>query len=286
MPEGYVLQWGLMLSWSQWLYSGFASLGTIAGQVHQPGQAYTTLLYVLFPLTIAVNFLPIAAALSVNGDWSSYIDGQFAGIAGTLGGAWLQNAYSVAGIFSFFGLFTSQSLTAQTLLVYLLQCMDPHRRCNDSEKHGRERSATLFNAIISSGIVLFVSYGDLLQAEMLLGTLTTFFLAMSFVVLRVTQPNTPRPFVAGSNSIVMAVCLMTPVVIMTSLNAIGVVWSGIQIIDGENSEKTNSIDGLGFGFGSRRLGVSSSISVPVFMVAIGFLAEAVTHGPSKVRLVE
>eukprot|EP00746_Dinoflagellata_sp_MGD_P124261 gnl/MRDRNA2_/MRDRNA2_58850_c0_seq1.p1 gnl/MRDRNA2_/MRDRNA2_58850_c0~~gnl/MRDRNA2_/MRDRNA2_58850_c0_seq1.p1 ORF type:complete len:187 (+),score=26.14 gnl/MRDRNA2_/MRDRNA2_58850_c0_seq1:2-562(+) len=186
-------------------------------------------------------------------------------------------------MFSFFGLFNSQSLTAQTCLMYLLQSTDQVGRCNEFGRQRRETTATLVDAIVSSGIVVFVSYGDLLQAEMLLGTLTTGLLIISFVLLRINQPKAPRPFVACSSHLLLAICLVTPVVFMAFINALSVIWSGISIVDVSDPLTASNADA----FAVPGIGVSSAVSVPAFIVAMGFLTDAVMHKrATKVRVVE
>ncbi|KAJ1639745.1 amino acid permease-domain-containing protein [Pavlovales sp. CCMP2436] len=70
----------LMLSWVIWLYSGFSSLGTIAGECDKPHVTYVRTIAILFPLVIALNTLPFMVALSIDPDVTNYkeVDGTFA----------------------------------------------------------------------------------------------------------------------------------------------------------------------------------------------------------------
>ena len=76
--DGGPTDWGLLLSWTLWLYSGFSSLGCMAGEVERPRKTYLTVIGVLFPLVLALNLLPFLVSVSLDADRDHYHAGYFA----------------------------------------------------------------------------------------------------------------------------------------------------------------------------------------------------------------
>jgi len=58
--------WALLLSWALWLYSGFSSLGSMAGEVARPQRTYPVVVALLLPLVTLLNLLPFVVALSLD----------------------------------------------------------------------------------------------------------------------------------------------------------------------------------------------------------------------------
>jgi amino acid transporter len=85
----------LLLSWSLWLYSGFASLGSVAGEVAQPRRTYPAVLGILLPLVTMLDLLFFMVAISLDPDAPHYTAGYFGVLAGQISGEWLQTAFTV-----------------------------------------------------------------------------------------------------------------------------------------------------------------------------------------------
>ena len=100
--------WALLTSWAIWLYSGFTSLGTMAGEVDRPSCVYPCVVAILLPLITALNVLPFAIALSLDDDRSKYSSGFFGTLAGLLAGPWLQGLFVLGANLSQIGLYHSQ----------------------------------------------------------------------------------------------------------------------------------------------------------------------------------
>ena len=107
----------LLISWAVWLYSGFSSLGAMAGEVHNPQRTYPTVVALLVPLVTLLNLLPFAVALSIDPDTSHYQAGYFATLAGDLAGPWLHSLFAAGANVSLLGLYHSQMLAAERALV-------------------------------------------------------------------------------------------------------------------------------------------------------------------------
>ena len=111
--------WALLISWAVWLYSGFSSLGSMAGEVENPRRTYPLVVLLLLPLVACLNLIPFAIALSIDPDASHYRAGYFATLAGRLAGQWLEALFVAGANVSLLGLYHSQTIAAERSLVAL-----------------------------------------------------------------------------------------------------------------------------------------------------------------------
>ena len=114
--DGGPTDWGLLLSWTLWLYSGFSSLGCMAGEVERPRTTYLTVIGVLFPLVLALNLLPFLVSVSLDADRDHYHAGYFRVLAQRLGGSWLRVTFTAGANVALVGLYQSQVLAAERSL--------------------------------------------------------------------------------------------------------------------------------------------------------------------------
>ena len=59
------VDWSLLVSWILWLYCGFFSLGTMAGELEDPRRTFIISIAILFPAVLILNTLPLAVALGL-----------------------------------------------------------------------------------------------------------------------------------------------------------------------------------------------------------------------------
>ena len=118
--EGEV-DWSLLVSWILWLYCGFFSLGTLAGELEQPRRTLLISLAILFPTVLVLNTLPIAVALSLDDRPEHYSAGYFNVLAGRLAGSWLDWSFQLGANVCLVGLYNAAVLTAERSLYFLVQ---------------------------------------------------------------------------------------------------------------------------------------------------------------------
>ena len=53
----------LLLSWGLWLYSGFFSLGALAGEVKNPSRTFPLVIVIMMPLVATLNIWPLAVSV-------------------------------------------------------------------------------------------------------------------------------------------------------------------------------------------------------------------------------
>ena len=149
--EGEV-DWSLLVSWILWLYCGFFSLGTLAGELEQPRRTLLVALAVLFPTVLVLNTLPIAVALSLDDRPEHYSAGYFNVLAGRLAGAWLDWSFQLGANVCLVGLYNAAVLTAERSLYFLVQSnyAEPMARLAAAQGSSTRRAAPLVRWMLST----------------------------------------------------------------------------------------------------------------------------------------
>ena len=119
VAEGEV-DWTLLLSWILWLYCGFFSLGTLAGELKEPRKTFTISIAILFPAVLLLNTLPLAVALGLDDRLDHYSAGYFNVLAGRLAGVWLDAGFQLGANVCLVGLYNAAVLTAERSLFFLV----------------------------------------------------------------------------------------------------------------------------------------------------------------------
>jgi len=101
---------GAGLPLAVWFHSGYAEVSTAGEEIDDPRRTIPKVLLIVTPLVILSYVLPTVAALAAVGGWRTWESGQFAAIAGTLGGPWLGQWMFLASVASFTVIFMSYVL--------------------------------------------------------------------------------------------------------------------------------------------------------------------------------
>ena len=183
---------GLLVA--MWNYMGWDNASTIAAEVDQPQRTYPRAM-VLAVVLVAVSYvLPVAAVALTRLSPSAWETGSWADIAGLLGGPLLRIALVLGGMMSAFGMFNALVMSYSRL---------PYAMALDGMLPGvfaavnrRARAPWVSIIVLSAGWALCLGLGfeRLVTLDVLVygGSLFLEFLAL--VVLRVTEPDLPRPF--------------------------------------------------------------------------------------------
>ena len=242
------IDWALLLSWAVWLYSGFSSLGSMAGEVENPRRTYPLVVLLLLPLVSCLNILPFAVALSLDSNPSHYTAGHFAVLAKQLAGQWLETLFVIGANISLIGLYHSQVLGAERALVAFgerrlgynaaaaqtavngeladgssADAAKPPKRCRaamikwlmgapGAAGGSVPRISILFNALCAGALTL-APYASLVEIEMMLYSVQHILFLYSFVALRVRMKEAERPFKLPGGTAVAAMACIPPLVI-------------------------------------------------------------------------
>jgi len=235
--EGEV-DWSLLVSWILWLYCGFFSLGTLAGELERPRETFLCSIAILFPAVLILNTLPLAVALGLDQVASHYTAGYFNVLARRLAGGWLDWAFQLGANVCLVGLYNAAIITAERSLFFLVNChyAETIQRVVSGEGQGKpcalitnwlfSASKTgvapiyiLTNAACAS-VLVWMPYTLLVEFSMLLSVPSILLFMWSFVALRVQRPDTPRPFRIPGGLSTAVLITVVPVAISISYGAI------------------------------------------------------------------
>jgi len=192
------VDWVLLGSWILWQYSGFASLGVLAGEIKNPKRTFYHGLIILFPLVIVVHTLPLAVAISQDPDRSHYIDneGHFSTLAGLLMGDWLRHFFSFGSTVCLVGMYNGQIVIADETLAFLIeQHMSDtwSRKANSGPvwqwllarpvPNGTRRLYIVANAFLATTLLSFGMH-NLVKFEMVLYAMCEILFVVSFFALQ------------------------------------------------------------------------------------------------------
>lgn len=193
-----------LVTWVNWMFAGFLSLGSLAGEVSDPSKAYPTVVALLVPLVSIYVMMPVMVAISLDNNRSNYEAGHFDQLASDLAGDWLGWAFIWGACFSFIGLYNAQMIVCERSVAAFLA--KPALALGARHKGNRllgwlvTENGTgvapvfiVFNAAITAALV-HLEYKVLVGFGVLTGCIPTFLLMYAYLWYKVKQPLTHRPF--------------------------------------------------------------------------------------------
>lgn len=189
--EGLLFSLGGCLSLGMWMYSGFTSVSTLAGDCEDKSVVWKSLLIAL-PIIALVYILPSIAGLASVGDWELWSDtinySNVAAIVG-LGGAFAIIAV-VANCSSFNTLVASLS---RNVYAISMDNLGPKSFTKLSEKSGMPLVAIISIAIVSLlGCIL--DFSTIITIEVMFLMVDYSLIWISLIALRIKHPEMERPF--------------------------------------------------------------------------------------------
>ncbi|MCL4524695.1 MAG: APC family permease [Acidobacteria bacterium] len=183
---------GLLIA--MWNYMGWDSASTIAGEVHEPKRTYPRAIF-LAVLVVALSYiLPIAAIQLTGIPASAWETGSWADLASLVSGTWLRVVLVLGGMLSAFGMFNALVLSYSRLpYAMALEGMLPRVFSRSLERTGAPWVSILACAIAWAGC-LGLGFERLVLMDVILCGLSLVLEFVALVVLRVREPNLPRPF--------------------------------------------------------------------------------------------
>jgi amino acid transporter len=177
-----------------WNYMGWDNASTIATEVERPQRTYPRAMLMAVFIIAMTYILPVAAVWITGLPAGAWETGSWADIAGLLGGPVLRIALVLGGMMSAFGMFNALVMSYSRLPLAMAQ--DGMLPKVLTKLHPRTHAPWVSIAACAIGWAAFVGIGfdRLVTIDILLyGTsLTLEFVAL--IVLRVKEPNLPRPF--------------------------------------------------------------------------------------------
>eukprot|EP01004_Peranema_trichophorum_P003019 NODE_2035_length_1709_cov_38.592055_g1740_i0.p1 GENE.NODE_2035_length_1709_cov_38.592055_g1740_i0~~NODE_2035_length_1709_cov_38.592055_g1740_i0.p1 ORF type:complete len:468 (-),score=64.00 NODE_2035_length_1709_cov_38.592055_g1740_i0:305-1570(-) len=244
VDNGAGVDWALLCSWSLWLYSGFLSLGTLAGQVKNPRHTMPVTVFSLLFLVVVINIYPLLVSLSLDSNYSDYEAGTFGTLAASITGKWMEYFFLAGSGLCLLGLYNSVIMTADYSLAVLVSSHFPilspiqnsdyshypfwRRFLFDISKTGVPRFYILIDAVIA-GSLIWVNYELLVEFNMLLLSLSTILFMYSFVWMRVSLPLMQRPYAVPGGTI-GAILLASGPVIVSLVNVFFALYDDPEVL--------------------------------------------------------
>lgn len=212
LPSGESLGGSLNLGLAigVWMYSGYDSMSTIAGEVSSPRRLIPRGLMIAMPIVVALYFLPTLAGLAGVGDWSAWATTEgmsFVEIAKSLGGPVLGYAMLGAAVISNMALYqdylTSGSRPAYSMAEDRLL---PRVLYRAHPRYGTPWISILFLAGLNL-VLIIGTFANLVVIDVFLNMLYYLLIFVAAIRLRQKEPGLKRPFrIWGNAAVLAAIC--------------------------------------------------------------------------------
>jgi len=179
---------------AMWNYMGWDNTSTFAGEVEDPQRSYPRAMVLGVVVVSAAYLLPVLAAASAGIPSSAWTTGTWVDAADKIGGRLLGALVVAAGSAAVLAMFVAILLYWSRLPVALAEDgWMPARFARRSARTGAPAVAILLGAVCC-GAVLGLGLRRLVEIDVLLYGAALTLELVSLVVLRVREPELPRPF--------------------------------------------------------------------------------------------
>uniref|UniRef100_A0A7S3G0G1 Amino acid permease n=1 Tax=Palpitomonas bilix TaxID=652834 RepID=A0A7S3G0G1_9EUKA len=187
------VQWVNLTNNILWNMNGFDSVSNFAGEVYRPSFTYPVGLTVSVFLVMLVVLLPLMIGVGVAPNFSEWQEGYFSEVSKIIGGAWLQDFFSISSIIANVGMFIAELST------------DAYQLCGMAERGmlpkvmaKRTRFRTPWVAILFGMIIQLIlaplDFDIILDLDNFLYCWGLILELVAAIVLRFREPNLYRPF--------------------------------------------------------------------------------------------
>ncbi len=207
------------LALAMWNYLGWDALSTVAEEVEDPARAYPRAMIGGIGIVTLVYFLPVLTGLAFYPDVSKWVEGAWPDIARAVAGDWIGVPVSLAGIVSVIALFTASLLGSSRIPFVLAE----QRFLPQWLVALHPRFGTPYRALLLCGAVFAVlawgSFVDLVALNVVLYAAALVLELASLLVLRVKEPDLPRPFRIRGGWPVLGIVFLMPTALLVLLVA-------------------------------------------------------------------
>lgn len=198
-----------------WFFSGYESMGTMAGEMKNP-QLISKMSLLTIPVVILVYVSPILAGMAFYGDYASWsADGavNFVSMAGSFGIPGLLLAFTIGAVACNLSLYNAYLASgSRGFFVIADDKLAPPVLTKVNKKHGTPHIA-IFSMTIVNLILVQFGFSTLVVIDVMLFMFAYLVWFLSAVALRVKEPALPRPFRIPVGTVGMALMCIIPVFI-------------------------------------------------------------------------
>jgi amino acid transporter len=221
---------GVALSVGIWMYSGFESLSTMAGEMKDPQRVIPKALMITLPVVICFYVLSTMGGLADVGQFARWGTSgsnplDFMGVGQEVGGQVLRYLFFAAMLAGNFALFIA-FLAAGARPSYVLSKdkLLPKFLGKTSKKYGTPWASILLMAAVDAVLVRW-GFSKLIVIDVFLLMLAHITIYVSAVRLRVKEPDMPRPFkVKLGTAAFTAMCAVPVAVAIVAMSPWGNGW--------------------------------------------------------------
>jgi amino acid transporter len=183
---------GLLIS--MWNYMGWDNASTIAAEVKQPQRTYPRAMMAAVALVSLSYVIPVAAVWMTKLSPTAWETGSWADVAALVGGPWLKAVLVAGGMMSAFGMFNALVMSYSRLPLAMAQDrMLPAVFGKVTRRTGAPWVSILVLAI-GWALSLGLGFEKLVTIDILIYGSSLMLEFVALVVLRVREPDLPRPF--------------------------------------------------------------------------------------------
>jgi amino acid transporter len=233
-----------------WNYMGWDNASTIATEVEKPQRTYPRAMLVAVAIVALSYVLPFVAMWMTGLTATAWETGSWADIAGLLGGPLLRIGVVLGGVISAFGMFNALVMSYSRLPLAMAQDGMLPGIFAKLQKKSRAPWVAIIALAFGWAMCLGLGFARLVTLDILLYGFSLLLEFVALAVLRVREPELPRPFrVPGG--LFGAIAIGIPPMLLL----------GFSIIRSEHEQVWNM----------------SSFAFGMILIAAGFVAYAVNH---------
>jgi len=179
---------------AMWSYSGWEEASTIAGEVDRPQRNYPIVMLGVLILASLIYTLPVVALAHAGIDPATWSNGSWVDIGTMIGGPLLGSAILVAGLISAFAICNALVLSYSRLPLALAENGYLPGIFRSRRQNSGAPWVSIIACAIAWGAMIPLGFERLIAIDVILYGLCLLVQFASLVVLRVNEPDLPRPF--------------------------------------------------------------------------------------------
>ncbi len=196
-----------------WNYLGWDSLSTVAGEVEHPERAYPKAMLIGVPMVAISYLLPTLIGLAFFPDTSKWQDGTWPAIAQAVGGPWLFWLMAIAAVVSQAALYVA-SMLGSSRVPYALAEMKtmPQFLVDLHPRYGTPWKSIILVGLLNLCLVQ-LSFQELAGINVVLYASALVLEGLALIILRIREPDLPRPFRVPGGLPVAGLLVLLPLVL-------------------------------------------------------------------------
>jgi amino acid transporter len=179
---------------AMWNYMGWDNSSTLAGEVERPERTYPLAMMSAMGLVALTYVLPVLAVRHIGIAASAWTTGSWASVGRVVAGPWLEIAIIVGGMLSALGMLNALIMSYTRIPPALAE--DGYLPAILARRDPRTGAPTVSILVcaVGWGLALNLGFQRLIELDLFLYGLSLILEFVAFFVLRLREPDLPRPY--------------------------------------------------------------------------------------------